>query len=740
MVRSRFSKRLYPTIFGLLLVTGVLWAQLTHLPLMRQAVQRLDSLVYDLRLKATLKQQAPDPRIVIVDIDEKSLKAEGHWPWTRDKIANLVNSLFEQGATVVGFDIVFAEAERNSGRMVLQRLLEAKESDPQLTSLLRQHINLFDNNAVLAKQVRDRDVVLGYIFHNRGEQNSGDLPLALQVDDPPIVARLAMNSASSYTGNIDVLQKAARYGGFFSLEPDTDGIIRRAPVVLRYHDKLYPSLALEVARRFLLIDKVGLQVAQVGDSQVLEGLRLGRQFIPTDSAGQVIVPYRGLWGSFPYVSATDVLHRHNHTEQKLQGAIVLIGTTAQGLFDLRATPIQPVYPGVEVHANIIAGILDNSFPMEPAWATGADFLVTLCVGLLLALLLPRLEPLSLVLISSLVLAAVIAFNFWLWSSEGLILSLAPQLLLILTVATLNMAYGFLTEFRGKRQLQGMFGQYVPPELVKVMSESPDQYGFEGESREMTVLFADIRSFTTISEALTANTLKDLLNRFFTPMTRIIFENRGTIDKYVGDMVMAFWGAPVADEEHAAHGIAAALAMLQEVERLKPEFRAAGLPEVEIGIGINTGPMNVGDMGSKYRRAYTVLGDSVNLASRLEGTTRYYGVNLVVGEQTRSAAGDRFLYRELDLIRVKGKAQAIRVFQPLCLREQATPEIMEELQQYETALNAYRQQQWERAEELFAALHSAHPDGVCGIYLERIAALKATPPDADWDGVYERKEK
>lgn len=740
MAKGSFRKRFYPTATGLLLVLITLWLQFSDMPLMQQTMQRLDSMVYDLRLRAMLPEHHVDPRIVIVDIDEKSLQNEGHWPWSRDKLGLLIDNLFQQGAAVVGFDIIFAESERNSGEMVLQRLSEAEGEGHALVRGLRDYLPLFDNNTAFAATLEEHDVVLGYIFHTRGEEAVGTLPQPLNVVPEEAVTRVVMPTVSSYTGNIDVLQQAARHGGFFTLEPDPDGIIRRAPIVVRHADKLYPSLGLEVARLFLMMDEVGMQTALVGGDEILEAIRLGHITIPTDSEGRVIIPYHGLWGSYPYISATDVLNGRV-TDEKLDNAIVLIGTTAQGLFDLRATPIQAVYPGVEVHANIIASILDNNFPMEPAWATGADFLLILLIGVSLALLFPRLDPLPLVLVTAAVLASAIAFNFWMWSAEGLILALAPQVLLVILLAMFNMAHGFFGEFRSKRQLQGMFGQYVPPQLVQEMSEDPEQYSFEGESREMSVLFADIRNFTTISEALTANELKDMLNHFFTPMTRIIFDNRGTIDKYVGDMVMAFWGAPLEDRQHAVHAISAALAMLAEVERLKPEFQAAGFPLIQIGIGINSGTMNVGDMGSEYRRAYTVLGDSVNLASRLEGATKYYHVGLIVGEATRRLAGEVFVYRELDLIRVKGKAQAIHIFQPLCAATEASAELRAELDLHEEALACYRDQEWERATELFQQLHESRPDvPVYGLYLERISALRAAPPAAEWDGVYERNEK
>lgn len=739
MARDSMGKRRYPAAIGLLLVLLTLWLQSSQIPVVGETLQRLESLVYDLRLAVTLPAAAVDPRIVIVDIDERSLRTEGQFPWPRDKLARLTEQLFEHGAAVVGFDIVFAEVERNSGASVLVRLDEIGANNPALTRELHALLPRLDNDAAFAATLQGREVVLGYIFHTQDQDTVGTLPLPLAVTSTA-VARLSLPEGGHYIGNIAPLQHAARYGGFFSLTPDPDGVIRRAPVVVRHDGQLYPSLGLEVARRFLLLEEVGLQSAVMGGEELLEAIRLGNLTIPTDSRGQAIVPYRGRWGSYPYLSASDVL-RGNIPEQRLDNAIVLVGTTAQGLFDLRTTPLQAAFPGVEIHANIIAAILDDDFPMEPEWAAGANFLLTLLFGVTLALWLPRLAPLPLVFVAVAALAMAIVFNFWMWASGKLILTLAPPLLLVTALATFNLAYGYFGEFRGRRLLQGMFGQYVPPERVREMSENPARYGFAGESREMTVLFADIRNFTAISEVMSAHALREMLNHFFTPMTRLIFDHRGTIDKYVGDMVMAFWGAPQDDPRHAVNAIGAALAMLRETERLGPAFAAAGYPRIDIGIGVNSGIMNVGDMGSEYRRAYTVLGDAVNLASRLEGTTKYYEVGLVVGEETRRLAGDAFVYRELDCIRVKGKHQAIRVFQPVCPRNEASDQLVAELQLHDAALACYRSQDWDGAARMFAELHTSRPDvALYRLYLQRIATLRAAPPAADWDGVYERKEK
>ena len=345
------------------------------------------------------------------------------------------------------------------------------------------------------------------------------------------------------------------------------------------------------------------------------------------------------------------------------------------------------------------------------------------------------------IISAVVAVLFIIGNFWAWESQGIMLALALPLALIASLNAFNVAYGFLTESRSRRQLKEMFGQYVPPQWVEEMSRNPGSFGFEGESRVMTVLFSDVRNFTTISEGLPAARLKEMLNRFFNPMTGIIFRHRGTIDKYVGDMVMAFWGAPVNDDDHAFHAVLSAMEMIREAERLKPQFKQQGFPELDIGIGINTGMMNVGDMGSTYRRAYTVIGDAVNLASRLEGVTKHYGASIVVSENVVEKTADRILYRELDLIRVKGKQQAVTLYQPICLRSNASEDDEKEMAMWREAIALYRTACWQDARTAFQTLHATSgAKELAKLYLERIASLSnGTLPD-NWDGVYERESK
>ena len=735
-------RRFVPILIGIALLVGMLWIQFRDHELLGDLPQRVEMLTFDLRLLQThglfahKNTMAP---VVIVDIDERSLREHGRFPWSRAKVAHMVDNLSTAGAAVIAFDIMFSEPETNPVVEVATGLQGQGEGGAHLAAELALFEGLFDSDQRFADALSGKAVVLGYTFYHQEENHAGALPEPLTLTNQELLAKTSMIAMPGYNANLPGLAKASSGGGFFSLIPDIDGVVRRAPLVALHQDRLYASLALEALRQYLLVDALTLRTSVIDGQETVESLSIeGFGTIPLDAQGQMIVPYQGPQGSFPYISASDVLA--GNLEGRVEGAIVLVGTTAPGLFDLRSTPVQAVYPGVEIHANVIDAILGKRFLRQPAWALGVDFIITMGVGLLMALALPALAPVMQLLTTLLMTAGLVALNLVFWR-QGLVLALAMPLLLIALLATANMAYGFLVESKSRRRLKEMFGQYVPPQIVHEMSENPKDYGFEGENRELTVLFADIRGFTTLSESLSAAELKKLLNRYFTPMTRIIFEARGTIDKYVGDMIMAFWGAPVQDEQHAVHAIEAGLAMLAETERLKQEFMAEGLPEINIGVGCNTGPMNVGDMGSAYRRSYTVLGDAVNLGSRLEGTTKFYGVKLVVGETTRARAGDHFLYRELDLVKVKGKALAIRVYEPICRSAEAGEEVQQELGRYHQALADFRARRWQQAKDAFLALQLSFPNRhIYRLYLDRIENLAAADPGEEWDGVYERKEK
>jgi adenylate cyclase len=738
-----WRRRLVPIAGGIAITLLVVFLHQADSGVLRAVRDRLDWLVYDLRFNQTLPADpVPHRDVVIVDIDEASLAEVGHFPWPRSVLAQLIDRLVEAGVVVVGFDIVFAEAEENPIRQVLREATPLLgDNAARLGELLAPVDEELDGDLLFARSISAAreagiDIVLGYALTL--EQNrAGVTGDPLELLDAPDPGALGLEQMTGHTANIPVLQQAAERAGFFVSTPDADGVNRSYPMILAYDDAIYPSLALESARRFLFVEEIALLSTPIGGVETLEAVSLDGELLPTDGLGRVMIPYRGPARTFDYVSAADVLR--GDAGEALAGRIALIGTSAVGLVDIRSTPVSSVYPGVEVHASVLAGIIDGQFPFKPPWADGVDIVLTFGLGLLLSLVLPFSGVLLYVLASAVAAGIAVWVNLWLWIDQAFVTSLIGPLLAVVAVTSFNLVYGFFTETLAKRQLKSMFGQYVPPELVEEMSRNPEGITDDGERRELTVLFCDIRGFTTISEQLTASQLKDLLNRFFTPMTEIIFDHRGTIDKYVGDMIMAFWGAPLADPDHARNAIDTALMMLARTEELKPELARLGYPEVNIGIGLNTGPMNVGNMGSQFRRSYTVLGDSVNLGSRLEGLTKFYGVQLIVGEQTH-AGQDAFLFRQLDRVQVKGKKEPTRIYTPICRLDEATSEVRAELALYEQARRAYIEKRWDDAEQGFRELRAEEDNVLYDIYLERLAHLRVEPPDDDWDGTFVHTSK
>ena len=768
------GKRL-PVLLGLLCTFVTLWLEVGDVPGVASVIQRLEYLVYDQRLSVMPKPDVPaENRIVIVDLDERSLQAEGQFPWNRIKVGQLVEKLRDAGVLVVGFDITFPEPDRNIRDLLAPVNLD--ELDERFIQTLSSIEPLIDSDRYFASVMGSGiDVVLAINFNIQNDVAYNSLPASLVDIDPALALRLPLREMSGFTGNIDVLQEAAAGSGSMNQLPDSDGIVRRVPLVLRYQNRLFPTLALEMVRVYNFEESYELILEDFGGVNRVTGVRIGAnagQFeIPTNERAEVLVPYVGASSlgevaHFPYVSATDVLNDRVPREV-LENSLVLVGTSAPGLQDIRSMPLSQVYPGVEVHANMLNALLKSvqvitvesgsesstesafagfsrstelHFPYRPQWAPGAMVAFLLSLGFVMSFVFPYLGPGILTLATVGFLAASVWSNFYLWSVFKLDFPLVMALFLILLITALNMIYGFLSESLTRKTIKGMFDQYVPPAHIDSMLKNPDAYSFDGESREMSVLFSDIRGFTSISEVLSATQLKTFLNEFFTPITGIIFENHGTIDKYVGDMVMAFWGAPLEDKDHRRHAVQAALAMLDKVEQLKLDFAARGLPEANIGIGVNSGMMNVGDMGSTYRRAYTVLGESVNLSSRLESLTKFYGVRLLIGQETARGL-EGFLLRLVDRVKVKGKDTAVDCFEPLCAMNDATESLQARVAEYHRALDLYHRQSWDKAQALFEKLRANEPETLLyQIYLERIENLRDQDLPADWDGAYTHTSK
>lgn len=733
------KKHLLRYALGLLLLLGMLGHAAQIYPI--GLIDRLDAIFYDAKLRLTMPR-ALDDRVVIVDIDEKSLAEQGRWPWSRDRLARLMDKLFDHyGVKLVGFDVVFAEPDVSSGIQTLESLAGRDLRDnPAFQSAFRALRPRLDYDARFAAALKNRPVILGYYLSSTaGGQSSGVLPAPTLPAGTFAGKPIAFTRWQTYGGNLPILQAAAAGAGHFNPLVDFDGISRRVPLLAEYRGAYYESLALGMVRALHGFPPLLPGYAADADPSYagLEWLELptarGSLRVPVDERVAALIPYRGPQGSFAYLSATDILNGRINVAQ-LKDRIVLVGTTAPGLMDLRATPVATAYPGVEVHANLIAGMLDGVVKHRPDYLLAADVLQVLLAGALMVFVLPLLTPLKATLMGLLTVLALSSINFTLWHAGNMVMPFANVALLVCLLYALNMSWGYFVEAKTKRQLSGLFGQYVPPELVEEMTRDPENYSMAGRKAELTVLFSDVRGFTTISEGLQPDQLATLMNEYLGAMTEVIRHRRGTLDKYIGDAIMAFWGAPVADPEHARHAVLTALEMQARLPELNRALAAKGWPELKIGVGVNTGSMTVGDMGSPVRQSYTVMGDAVNLGSRLEGITKQYGVGIIIGESTREKLGKEFVLRELDRVRVKGKADPVGIYEPLGIEGQVAGEIVEEVARWNQALHAYRAQDWERADMLLLDLTRSSPHYLYDLYAKRTARYRQEPPPEGWDGV------
>ena len=710
-----------------------------------ESVSQLDNLIYDSRVRMTMRAGL-DERIVILDIDEKSLGEIGRWPWSRRQMAELVDKLFERyGVALVAFDVVWAEADPSSGMAVLDELsrTELKEVAAFRSTYQKLRPQL-DYDARFAASLKGRPVVLGYYF------NGEDRAVRVNAIPPPVLPKgtfagrkVAFPQWQGYTGNLPVYLANAGAAGHINPTVDADGVLRRVPLLLEFEGQYYEAFSLAIVRT--LLAGVSGEPPRVDpelppEHAELEWLHVGPLAIPVDRSAAALVPYRGGKYSFPYVSLADVA-KERVAAERLKGKIAIVGASAPTLQDVRATPVDAAFPGVEVHANLVAGMLDGELKHKPMYIVGFEVLVLALAGIALAFLVPRLSALWASAMAVAAAAALVAFNLLVWTRAGLVLPLAASILMIAAIYTMNMAYGYFVESRSKQQLAGRFGEYVPPELVRKMAEDPGRYSMAPKTAELSILFCDVRGFTGISETLKPEDLGEYINAYLSEMSTVIrVKYRGTLDKYIGDAIMAFWNAPVDDAQHARNAVLAALDMQRECERLSARFTARGWPALRIGVGVNTGGVTVGNMGSMYRRAYTAVGDPVNVAARLEGRTKSYGVGILVAEPTRRLVKD-VVFRQIDRVRLKGKEEAVTIYEPIGLDVEVRDETREEIALWHASLRAYRSCDWDGAARDLARLARAHPESrlyaIAAAHVEEKRHAQLPP---DWDGVTVFDEK
>lgn len=705
----------------------------------------------DLRFR-TRGPIAPGPTVVLAVIDEKSLEAEGHWPW-RSRIAALVDALARDGASVIGFDITFAESDKNVRLELLDDL--ARELDamsikvPQLDDFIRESRATVDNDRALARSLErsTTPVVLGYFFYMTEAEAGQRLdpasierqfegiadsryPLILYADK----AATAVTFPKAYApqGNLPMFTAAAPSSGYFSVGSDPDGVVRWMPLMIQGRDELFPPLSLLSSWHYLGRPELMVRVRAEG----VEGVKIGDRFVPTDEAGKMLINYRGPPKTFPHYSVSDIVGG-KLPAGTFKDKIVLVGATAIGIGEIRSTPFAPAYPGPEIHATVIDNILTGDFIARPPWSRIFDFLAIAALPLLVAVALPRLSAFGGLLFVIALFGLFVGVAYQLFVRAYVWLNIIYPVFALAATYTMLTLFYFLTEVRERGRIKNAFQHYVAPDVIEQMLEHPEQAGLGGQERVLTVLFTDLADFTGYSEKYSPTEINGVLSEYFGRMTEKIFANRGTLTAYVGDELMAIFGAPVEEKDHAKLACRAALAMRDARYALADEFEKIGRPPLRARSGINSGLMLVGNYGSKYRFNYSVLGDQVNLASRLEQLGKAYGIEMVIGEGTVDLIGSEFLLRELDRVQVVGRKQALRIYELMGVADAALPPGQAQmLTLYASALGAYRSRCWDDAAALFEQCLALWPaDGPSKIMAQRCRAMRDAPPPEDWDGSF-----
>lgn len=734
MIWQKYREHTPEILIGLLFSALLVFALASSFNPVENVLDRAEMALYDLRIRlgegfAPAEQEPP---IIIVDIDELSQKREGRWPWPRDRVAELVKRIGAQEPTLIVLDVLFGETEP------IPLLPTSCTADFCPTSSAN-NLPITDADRQLAAAIAQYDVVTGFLFHQEYLVN-GALPTSQKQIPEGMINTW---EATGYSTSVPLLQQASKAEGYMNtLLATDDGIARRIPLFLQYDSYLYPSLALAAAQRYQLEKDWQVQPGSIGGQPFYAGITLKGNFIPTNETGEILIPYDADTEPFKTIKATDIMRNSGGLKpDTMDGAIVMIGTSALLLGDLKSTPVRADMPGVVIHAQVLQGLLHpNILLQEPAWGLTLELIVLVVLSALMLAVLPLCGPRSLLLMGVGLALVIVAANAWMWHYQHVRLDLIPSLLLILFITGWFVIYDLLHENRDRKRLQHLFGQYVPPEHIQQMLAKPKAVSFTGEKREMTVLFADLHNFTSIAERMDTQVLKKLLNRYLNAATEVIFQHNGTIDKYIGDMVMAFWNAPLREPLHALQTVLAALGLRQMLVERADEFRQFGITPLQLGIGINTGDMNVGDMGSDHRRAYTVLGDAVNLAARIESLTRFYAVDILVSGHTRRQCKG-IVFRTIDRVRVKGKRETVLLFQPLGFSTDLSPQAQDLWKLHEHAMHYYWNREWLRAAKLFAQLLIRSPhDPLAELYLRRIAQLEHSPLPKDWDGVYAHQHK
>jgi adenylate cyclase len=714
-------------------------------------IVQLQHLVFDAYQQQFPRDYEPSG-VKIIDIDDESLERLGQWPWPRQVVGQLVSRLAELGSGPIAFDIVFSEPDRTSP-VHLKELWGAKGA------LLAQLETLPDHDTVLGEAFAQAYVVGGFILNHAESERMPKRPYGMSFvgmsgADP---TQHVMQHYSGAILNLPELEAPADGNGFFNNIPDSDGIIRRIPLTLAANDQMYFSLGMEALRvaqgaSSYIVKMAGASGEEsFGTDSGITAIRNGHFEIPTDANGRMLMYYTPFKPE-RYIPVWKVLEPDFDASQ-VEGNILLVGTSAPGLLDLRSTPLNPSLPGVEVHAQALEQVLLGTYLYRPDVMVGAEIVVMVVGGIIMMLIMARLTAVWGAMFMVFMLSAALGGSVYAYLEHGYLIEPVSGVMTILMLYLSESLRRYMQSEAERKKVRGAFSQYMSPDLVRELEKNPKKLTLGGEMRDMTLLFADIRGFTTISEQFGPQELTEFINAFLTPMTEVILKRKGTIDKYMGDCIIAFWNAPLEVRHHPKQGCLSALEMLEAVRLMNIERKAAAeqdgttyLP-INVGVGVNSGECCVGNMGSQQRFDYSVLGDDVNLASRLEGQSKTYGVGVVIGEKTQAQVSDLATI-ELDLLKVKGKTEAVRIFALMgdeTLADNAEFNKLKEL--WSKTLVAYRDQQWDEAENFMKLCETACAklgvfsiETLCELYRERMAAYRISAPAKDWDGVFTATSK
>lgn len=730
------TDRLYLLIAGLVTTIIMVLLFIYH----PQFLRILDNRIYDQLLRSHHSPKATDTP-VIIDIDEKSLNDFGQWPWPRYRVAILLQNLKQLGAAAIATDIIFVEPDKTSPNILQHAWRRDLKFDFKFDGLPK---GLRDNDILLADNLKNGPFVLGMDFVSQETKDSSGtlrpLDCAIKSVKVNIISPKGAPSPHEILGGMDraicpipVLGKAAPATGFITISADEDSLYRRAPLLISWKDNFYPSLALAALMQATGKHTLLLKMSEIG----VTSIKIGNLIIPTDRQGRIRINYRGPSKSFEYISASDVLN-NKITPGHLKGRIAFVGTSASGLKDIRSTPLDPGFPGVETHATIVDNILSGQFIKRPDWATSLELIAMVCAGLLTTVLLMSASAAWIALpVIGMGLSIWLGATYWYTQHQVYISPIYSLLSLLLNFSLLTIIK-FWREERAKQFIHGAFAHYLAPSVISQIMEDPDALSLEGQEREVSIQFSDVRDFTSLSERLTPTQVTSLLHDYLTPMTSIITEHEGTLDKYIGDAVMAFWNAPLDIENHQKKALNAALKQLTKLDDMNSEFKEKYGFTINVGIGLHCGMVRVGNMGSIDLFDYTLIGDNVNLASRLEGLTKYYGQRLVVSESLADMCSEECHFRSLDKVRVKGRIEPVTIF--TALDHEAANERLDELKAHEESYELYLNGQFAEARLGFEKLHSLGTEPILyQLYIDRCFQLEKSPP-TDWDGVFTHESK